>query len=78
MNELAKLETQVTANTDTEASAAALLGGLKTLLDAAIASGDPAKLTELSVKLGTSQAALAAAVVANTPAGPPQQVKRKP
>jgi len=65
------LTAQVTANTSAEASAAQLLKNLKDKLDAAIASApqdDSAALNALSTELGTSQAALAAAVVANTPA----------
>jgi hypothetical protein len=64
------LTAQVKANTDAEQSAITLLTGLKALLDAAIASGNPAALTKLSSDLGTSQVALAAAILANTPASP--------
>ncbi len=69
-NELQTLQTQVAANTDAEQSAIVLLQGLKTALDQAIASGNPAALTALSAALGTSQQALAAAITANTPAAP--------
>lgn len=67
------LTAQVTANTDTEASAAQLLGQLGDLLRAnatdpvaigAIADG----LTNTSGALKSSADSLAAAVVANTPA----------
>lgn len=68
--ELEGLTAQVAANTDVEASAATLLGGLKAALDAAIAAGNPAALTALSASLGTSAAALSAAVAANTPTAP--------
>ena len=65
--ELDALTAQVTANTDTEASAIVLLQNLHDLL---IAAGtDPAKLTALADTLKTSKEALAAAIVANTPAG---------
>ncbi len=64
------LTAQVTANTSAEASAITLLQGLKAALDAAIASGNPAALKALSAQLGTSQTALAAAILANTPAAP--------
>lgn len=68
MNPLDVLTAQVKANTDVEASAVTLLGGLKKALDDAIASGNPAALTKLSSDLGASQAALSAAILANTPA----------
>ena len=68
--ELDVLTTQVAANTEVEASAIVLLEGLKSALDAAIASGNPAALTALSTQLEFSRAALAAAIVANTPAAP--------
>lgn len=68
MADLASLTAQVAANTSTEASAITLLQGLKTALDAAIASGDPAALQALSDQLGASQTALAAAIIQNTPA----------
>src|SRR5665647_161736 len=60
------LTNQVTTNTDTEASAIQLLNNIHAALVAA--GTDPVKLTALTTQLGTSQAALAAAVVANTPA----------
>ncbi len=69
--ELQTLQTQVAANTSVEQSAITLLQGLKAALDSAIASGNPAALTDLSHQLATSQTALAAAVVANTPAASP-------
>lgn len=68
--ELDKLNAAVTRNADVEASAVALLQGLKAALDAAIASGNPVQLQALSDSLGASTDALAAAVVANTPAAP--------
>jgi hypothetical protein len=64
--ELDALATQVAANTDAEASAIAVLGQLHDLLVAA--GTDPNKLAALKDQLATSQAALAAAIVANTPA----------
>lgn len=66
--ELDALTAQVTANTDAEASAIQLLQNLHDLLVAA--GTDPAKLTALATTLKTSQDALAAAIVANTPAAP--------
>lgn len=57
---------QVTANTDAEASAVALLNQLHTLLVAA--GTDPAKLQAIKDNLSNSKDALAAAIVANTPA----------
>lgn len=68
--ELDALTAQVARNTDVETSAIVLLNGIKAQLDAAILSGDPTKLTALAATLGTSADALAAAVVANTPAVP--------
>jgi len=64
--ELDALTAEVTANTDAEASAVILLGQLHDLLVAA--GTDPAKLTALTTQLATSKDALAAAIVANTPA----------
>lgn len=66
--ELDTLKAAVARNTDVENSAVTLLQGLKSKLDAAIAAGDPAALTALSTELGSSADALAAAVIANTPA----------
>jgi hypothetical protein len=70
MAALDDLTAQVARNSDVEDSAIALLQGLKKALDAAIASGNPAALTALSTQLGAKTDALAAAVVANTPATP--------
>lgn len=64
--ELQALTDQVTANTDAEASAIQLLNNLHDLLVAA--GTDPAKLAALATTLKTSQDALAASIVANTPA----------
>ncbi len=68
MKALDDLEVQVKANTDAEASAVVLLGQLHDLLVAA--GTDPAKLNELATSLAASKDALAAAIVANTPAAP--------
>lgn len=65
-NELEVLEDQVKANTDVEQSAIELLGKLHEQLVAA--QNDPARMTALIAQLGSSKEALAAAVVANTPA----------
>lgn len=70
MSELDDLKASVAATTQVEASAIALLQGLKAKLDAAIAAGDPAALTSLSSALGSETSALSAAIVANTPADP--------
>jgi hypothetical protein len=64
--ELDALTAEVTANTDAEASAVILLGQLHDLLVAA--GTDPAKLASLTSQLAASKDALAAAIVANTPA----------
>ena len=66
--ELAALQANVAKNTDVIESAITLLGNIKALLDAAIASGDPAALTALSATLGAEDDKLAAAIVASTPA----------
>jgi len=68
--ELDALTVQVTRNTDVEASAVQALNGIRAALDAAIASGDPTRLTALSASLATSADGLAAAIVANTPPTP--------
>lgn len=71
MAALDNLKTAVANDTTVDQSAITLLTGLKTALDAAIASNDPTQLQALSDQLGASQSALAAAVVANTPAAAP-------
>lgn len=62
---MAELETQVTANTDVEASAVLLFNSLAAQLLAA--KNDPVKIQEIATKLKTSATALAEAIVANTP-----------
>jgi ATP/maltotriose-dependent transcriptional regulator MalT len=67
------LTAQVDTNTDTIGSAITLIGNIKSQLDAAIASqpqDNGAALQALADKLASSDQALAAAVVANTPAAP--------
>lgn len=66
MADLSELEARVAKDTEVDASAITLLNGLKSALDAA--GTDPVKLKALSDQLGTNSTALAAAVVANTPA----------
>jgi len=66
--ELDALTAQVTANTDAESSAITLLKNLHDLLVAA--GTDPVKLAALTSTLKTSSDALAASIVANTPAAP--------
>lgn len=66
--ELDDLTTQVKANTDAEQSAVTLLGKLSDLIKAA--GTDPVKLQQLTTDLDASKQALAAAVLANTPAAP--------
>ncbi len=68
MKELDDLTVQVKANTDAEASAVVLLGKLSDLIKAA--GTDPAKLAQLTTDLDASKQALAAAILANTPAVP--------
>jgi hypothetical protein len=62
------LTAKVTALETVQASAIALLQGLKSKLDDAIATGDAAAIQQLSDKLGADTQALADAVTANTPA----------
>jgi len=68
MADLKALTAQVTANTDAEASAITLIQGLAAQI--AAASGDQAAVDALAAQLKTSATALAAAIVANTPAAP--------
>ena len=65
-NELADLTTQVQETNTVIGSAVVLIQGLKAALDAA--GTNPVALKALSDSLNTSETALAAAVVANTPA----------
>lgn len=67
MADLTALTAQVKANTDLEASAIALIQGLAAQI--AAAGTDPVALASLTDQLKASADALAAAVVANTPAG---------
>jgi hypothetical protein len=69
MSAIDDLAAVVARNTDVEKSAVQLLQGLVNQLEAA--RTDPAKVTALTEQLRTSVDALAAAVVANTPAAPP-------
>jgi hypothetical protein len=68
--ELDDLKVEVEATKTLEGSIEKLLDGFKVLLDAAIASGNPADLKALSAKLATSRESLTAAVIRNTPAAP--------
>jgi hypothetical protein len=65
---IAALTTQVQANTDAEDSAAKLISELAGMIGAN--ANDPAAVTALAAKLKASADALAAAVVAGTPAAP--------
>ncbi len=70
-DQLEALKAEVTAVETVEDSAIALIGGLKTALDAAIAKqpeDDGAALTELSNSLEAKKQELAASITANTPA----------
>jgi hypothetical protein len=69
-NALEDLKNSVANVLTVEQSAVTLIQGLKARLDAAIESGDPDQLKQLSAELGQSSAALSAAVLANTPADP--------
>jgi len=68
MAALDDLTAQVASNTTVEGSALTLIQGLAAQLAAAIASGNPAALSNLQTQLKSSADALAAAVAANTPA----------
>lgn len=67
--ELDALTAEVARNTTVEGSALALIQGFAAQL--AAAGTDPAKLSALRTQLAQNDDALAAAVVANTPAAPP-------
>lgn len=71
MSALDNLRAQVERNTSVTDSAITLLQGLKSQLDAAIASGDPAAVQAVADTLGSETDKLAAAVTANTPAAAP-------
>ena len=64
--DFAALQQQVSANTDAEQSAVVLLGQLHAMLVTAQASGDPAQVQSVIDQLGSSQTALAKAILDNT------------
>lgn len=66
MSALDDLRREVGESRDVTESAIVLIMGLKAQLDAAIASGDPAALVELSAQLDAQSTRLAEAVQANT------------
>jgi hypothetical protein len=68
------LAAKVAAYTTVEASTVALLTDLSARLKSAVASGDPTQLTGLIAQIDANNAALAAAVVANTPVVAPAPV----
>ncbi len=68
MADLTALTNQVKANTDAEASAVTLLNQLSVLIKQN--ATDPVAIAALADQLKTSATTLAAAIVANTPAGP--------
>lgn len=74
--ELDALKAQVAHNTDVELSAVVLIKGLADQI--AASHDDPAALVELTSKLHDSAEALAAALVANTPAAPAPVVEPAP
>lgn len=67
---LTDLQAEVAANTNATQSAVALLQGLKTALDDAIAANDMDAVVAIRDSLHANTQALADAVVANTPAAP--------
>lgn len=68
--ELETLTQEVSETNTVMGSAITLLQGLKTRLDEAIASGNPAALQALSDSLDTNTNALAEAIQTNTPVDP--------
>lgn len=70
MSALSDLQAAVAREDTVVDSAITLLQGLKSQLDAAIASGSEADLITLSEDIGARTQALADAVAANTPAAP--------
>lgn len=70
MTTLKDIQDQVAQQRTIVESAVSLITGLKSALDAALASEDPAALKQLSDDLGSESNALAAAVAANTPGAP--------
>lgn len=70
MTALSDLQAAVAAEDTVIASAITLLNGLKAQLDAAIASGNPAALAQLSADIGAQTQAMSDAVANNTPAAP--------
>lgn len=68
MADFTALHEEITANGDAVASAVALLNDLATRV--ADAADDPEEIRAIAVELGGQSEALAAAVVANTPAAP--------
>ena len=68
MTELDTLKQDVANETTVDEAAIKLIQGLKAQLDAA--GTDPAALAALSASLESEQAALSAAITANTPAAP--------
>ena len=72
---IADLTAKVSAHDTVDGGAIALLAGLKSQLDAALAAGDDsarvAAVQALAAKMEADSAAMAAAVKANTPAAAP-------
>lgn len=68
---LDQVVSDVAAQTTVINSAITLLQQIKAALDAAIATGDLAKVQAVATQIEANTAALAAAVAANTPAAPP-------
>lgn len=80
--DISALTNAVTNETTVEQSAITLLGSLsseiQTLINQSGNTVDPAALQALVNQMNTSQAALAAAVSANTPAAPPTSAQVAP
>jgi len=78
MANLDDIEAAVAAEATVEQGVITLLNQLSADLTAAIAGGDPAKLTAILTNIQANTAALSAAVVANTPATPTPPTTTEP
>jgi dynactin complex subunit len=76
--QLDRLTNEVSENREVIGSAIVLIQGIKTRLDEAIASQDPAALEALAADLDTQTASLAQAVADNTVASVPDETPSEP
>jgi hypothetical protein len=70
MTAISDLKAQVEATVELEASAAKMIAGIADQIKAAVDASDTAAIAALADELKAGSAALAAAVVSNTPAAP--------